>query len=241
MPITTANDIVTEITASYKGIDQTTALNYLAMVVDEICMDHPLIHASFSLRLTANTGEYTLGSGAPWYQLGSTSTANSETIARIDTAHYLPVSGSYRDLVVTSVNELDTRDPNWRYHSSGSPSHIYATTDGTGNVVIGLYPKPDTASTPADGSGFPRVDLRARVKYGSTFTGSTVIPKAITDFDVLKHGVLYRIYQRENNGDAGLHRDNYIAARGRLYRELQMRFNANKPTSTTFNPKPRVI
>jgi len=241
MAIATASDIVREVQAHYKGIDSTSVIDYLNIVVNELCRDLPLTQSKFSLALTADTGEYAFAASAPWYSQGTTNTATSISVLKINSAHYREDSDSYSKLEAVSTQELDAKDPNWQYHDSGKPRYIYTTNNATGVPTLGLYPKPNTTSDPANGSGFPRVDFIARVKYGAAFVTTDPIPAAISDPEVLIHGVLWRIYERENNANYEKHYQLYLMAKARLYNEITNRLRDYKPTNTPTLRSPRVV
>lgn len=246
MAISTAQNILTEVMAHYKGIDSTTALSYIAITVDDLCKDLSLVTSHQSLAFTSGTGEYSFSSGSPWYTWGTTNTATSLPIAKITSAFYRASSTSYNKLIEISPDELTARTPEWRYQASGTPQYIYTENDSSGIPKIGVYPKPDTTSTPADGSGYPRLDFEYRVKYGSTFTNtsnltSTTIPSSITDPNVIIYGALWRIHYRENGGDPGPHYAGFKVARTKLSNELSNRLKGNHESITPLMRPARVI
>lgn len=242
MAIATAADIITEVRAHLRGVDSTTVGSYLSIVMDELCKDLPIVVDKVSLALTANTSEYSLAAGSPFYTWGTTTTSTSVSLVRIESAHYLTSADSRRLLEPTVVQKLDqtpaTQD--WRYQDSGTPEKIAVTPTNTGSFAITLYPAPDTTSSPANGSGYPRVDIVFREKIGAAFTGSAAIPASITDPDVLIQGTLAYVHQREN-GEPGIYWELYMKAKAKLADEIARRHREFRPNFVNTIKAPRGV
>lgn len=200
MAITTAADVITEIRALVRGADSTTASSYLAIAVDRLCFDLPILVGKYSLALTADTSEYSFGSGSPWYTQGTTTTATTASVIRIESASYLESSESATLLDPVSVDELNALAPRWRYTDSSNPTHIYNQNSSAGVTGFGFFPAPDTTSDPANGSGYPRVDFVTWNTFSATFAGAVTIPSSIRNPMVLAYAAAYAIAEREGDG-----------------------------------------
>jgi len=241
MAIATAADVVTEIRAHYKGIDATTAQNYLDITINELCRDFPIIIDRFSIALTADTSEYTIGSGAPFHAYQGTATATSASLVRIESAYYKKDALSGHELKPVTIQELDERNPSWRYETSSTPRNIYVTQNSTGDMKIGLYPAPDTTSDPADGSGFPRIDVVFREKFSSSFTSTQPIPNAITNPMILVYGAIVKICIRENDAKTKDYLPFHQREYGKLYDEMARRHRSSKVPVAGGMKSPRLV
>jgi hypothetical protein len=228
MALGTATEIITEIKAHYKGIDTSTAQSYAIVAFNELCKEIAVVNQSVSLGLTADTGIYPFASGSPWYLIGTGTTTTALPIIKISSVYYLADSTSRIKLIETSPDELDIKFPEWRYQDSGTPQYVFIENDNTGVPQMGIYPAPDTTSSPATGAGYPRVDARYRAKYGDSFTGSTAVPPTISDPLVIVYGALWRIHARENNGALGPHYQLYMSAKTKLGNEISNRLKSNR-------------
>jgi len=247
MAISTAANIITEVQATYRAIDSTTVQSYLSIVMDDLCKDLPIVVDKCTLKLTADTQEYALATGAPWYAWRTTTATQASntcaSLVRIESAHYISSSTSRTPLIPTTVQKLDqtTETQNWRYDDSGTPIYIFTTPNSTGGFSVGLYPAPDTTSSASGGVYYPSVDFVYRNKIGSSFTGTATIPSSITNPDVLVQGVLWHIYKRENNGDDGPYYPLYIKAKSNLADELARRHREYRVNAVNQIQAPRGV
>lgn len=230
MPIATADDILTEVMAHYTSTDTQTASSYIKIAIDRLCFDLPIIVAKYSLRLTADTAEYSFGSGAPWYAWGSTTTATTASVVRVESAFYRSAAGSESKLIATVPQEMDAKIPNWRFADSGTPQKIYHQNDDTGAVALGLYPAPSASSSPATGAGYPRVDMVTWNTFSSGFTGTVTVPSCIKNPLIVAYGALDAIYSREAEGDGRQWHDLYIREKGVLFQQLAGALREYRPT-----------
>lgn len=243
MAITNATEVIAEVMAQYSGSDTTSVTDMLKITVDEICRDFALAVSRASLALTADTQEYAIGSGAPWYtQTNNTVTATTESVVRIKSALYIKDADSGEvPLIPTVPEELIEDYPRYRYDDSADPTHVYTTVGTTGGMMFGLYPKPDTTSVNDTTTtlSYPRVDFEFHSKI--TFTGTTTVPSAITNPLLLVYGTAAKIAQREGDLDRhGYFEQLYNMERASLQKELTSRHIKRKPNHGPMVNAPRV-
>lgn len=242
--LSTANDLVTEVQALWRSGDSTAVAEYLQVTMNEVCRDFPLAVSRVSLILTAETQEYAIGAGAPWYsQTNNTTTATTASVARIKSAIYLESSESSGvTLTPTVPEELIETYPTYRYDDSGNPTHVYTTVGSTGAMSFGLYPKPDTTSVNNTTTtlSYPRVDFEFHTKI--TFTGTTTVPSSITNPMVLVYGTAAKIARREGDPNrAAEFEAMYNMELGNLSKELSSRHIKRKSNFTPTVRSPRVV
>lgn len=243
MALTTATEIITEVRAQYPGADATSAGDMLKVTVDELCRDFSLGVLRASLALTAETQEYGLAAGSPWFsQTNNTVAATTESVARIKSALYIKDADSDPiPLIPTVPEEISGDYPRYRYEESGDPTHVYTTVGPTGATLIGLYKKPSTTSVNNTTTtlSYPRVDFEFHAKVA--FTGTTTVPSAITNPMVLVYGTAAKVAQREGNLERyGYFEQLYALERASLQKELTSRHIKRKPNLTTLVNAPRV-
>lgn len=122
--------------------------------------------------LVAGTHEYTLDTG-------------TQPIDSIRDAYYITSATAAKKLVPTSTDWLDKyAQSDWRTTTdTGEPVYYYVEAKDDGTVKLGLWPKPETATS----GGYPKVTL-----YGSSYrvvTTSTDVPGIIADIRVLINGI----------------------------------------------------
>lgn len=237
----TAAEIITEIQGHYRSIDSTTVASYLIIGINRLCYDLPIMTGRYSLKLTAETFEYPLGSGSPWYAWGSSTTATTATAVRIESAYYVESSTSWVKLFPTSSQELDIDNPNWRYESSSNPTKIYTQNDTSGALSVCLYKIPDTTSTPATGAGYPRVDFVMWNSFASTFSGTVTVPSSIRDPLILVYATMSAIHARENNGEGMEWEQKYLRAKSILSYDFNHRIKGNRPNIVNTINTPRTV
>lgn len=220
MALLTANEIIAEIKAEYPGVDTTTVSNHLAYVMRDICTSIPVALKRVSLALTADTAEYELKSGSPWYGFGSASTSSIADSVGIETAVYVESADSRTPLETTSQDYLFQNYPDYGYEESGTPRYVFLSQDSSGNQTLVLYPAPDTTSDPADGTGYPRLDVTFRLDISSSFTGTQALPDTIKDPSAILRGVVARIKRRENGSADPELEDAYTKEKGKLFQRL---------------------
>ena len=191
-----------EVQAGHTGIDQTTARFFIQETLSDLCNELPLALSSCSLIVTSGTGEYTIAAGSPFYQFNNASVTSSLAIERFNSVLYVQSSTSAYELQPTTTETLDATYPGWRYESSSLPTHYYIDRSSTGAPVIGLFPVPGTTTNPANGTGYPRVDMRFRTRITATYGASDAVPDSLTFPMALVYGALCRIVARET--DSGL-------------------------------------
>lgn len=241
MAITTAANVLTEVLAHFRGEDTTTAESYIAIAIDRLCYDLPILKNKFSLKLTAGTSEYSFGSGSPWYTWGTSNTATTATVIRIESAWYLDSSSAWRRLDPTSTQKLDTENETWRYQDSSSPYEIYTQSDSAGALSIGVFPTPDTTSDPATGAGYPRMDFTTWHTFSSGFAGTATIPSCIRNPLVLVYGALYAIDPREGASDGESWRAKYHREKGILSEQLMSNVKGYRPNIVNAPRAPRTV
>jgi hypothetical protein len=196
------SEVQTEVQAGHSGIDQTTARFFIQESLNDLCSELPLALSSCSLIVTSGTGEYSIAAGSPFYLLGSATATSSLQIDRLNSVFYVQSSTSAYELKPTTTEILDAIYPGWRYESTSLPTHYYIDRTSAGVPVIGFYPVPGTTSSPANGTGFPRVDMRFRTRITATYGGSDAVPDSFPYPMAIVYGALYRIVGRET--DSGL-------------------------------------
>jgi cell wall assembly regulator SMI1 len=170
--VATANDILARVKEIFPDFDtaDTASLRWLQEAHNHI------LHAvrlkpttSTTITLVADQQEYTL----------------SDDVLRVWAATYYESAGSYSPLRETSYDELDLTDKTWRDQASSQPNAYYDLA-----TVIGLYPKPATATS----GGYPKVTIYVSSK--ETLAGSTTMPSNVPDHDAWIHYVATKFTER---------------------------------------------
>ena len=163
------SDLYTIIDDEFASVSPAEKLRYIQRIDTEIRTMMPLAPATVSLTaLVADTQEYAL----------------TDTVLAVWSARYLRTStvSDSKQLIETSVDELDQTIPNWRGKDAGEPDWWYVRGRN-----FGLYLKPDTSSS----ASYPQVQLET--SSAVTLTASSTMPQNINDFSAWTDYACYRI------------------------------------------------
>ena len=218
MAFKTSSEVIAEFQSHFPDCDSTTAASLFLNAIQEIGRDLNLFHDSASLKLNANGGTYNLVSsaGSPWYALGDTTTKATSFLTECHDVYYVTSSTERTQLQPITTKELSDSNPEWRYADSGTPQYFYLTSSSGGAITFGLYPKPDTATSPSNGTGYPRVDLYYRVVPAS----ATEVPDVLRNDDAVLLHMLMRYALRVGDGRHGNYNSLFLEARGRALKSL---------------------
>ena len=228
MPFKTVAEVVAEFQRSFPDCDTTSAQNYLLNALQEVGRDLNLYRDSASLRLNQNSATYSLVSSAaaPWYVLGTSTTKATATATQFFDVYYVESSTSRFKLDPTSPEELTMLDPDWRYADAGTPKYYYLTATSAGALSFGLYPKPDTSSSPSDGSGYPRVDVYYRTVLSSL---PSELPDVLRNDDSILHHMLSRYALAIGDARQPYFEQQFRASRGRALKTINGNQRDNPP------------
>lgn len=155
----TAGDVLSYIAEVYPEMDTSgsLALRLLQEAHNDLLRQIRLYPTeTVDLTLVADTQEYTLDS----------------TVLRAWAATYYYASASPQGLIETSYDQLDYENKLWRDAASGVPTRWYDV-----GSVVGLYPKPATATS----GGYPKVTLY--VSKEKTLSTGTTMPAMVPNYD----------------------------------------------------------
>lgn len=200
MAIDKADDIIGQFRRIYPDCDSTQAQVLLQTVHRELCEDLPIMTDDWSLALSAGGRETEVGTGAPWYATGTSTVKDASGMLMIEHCVYRADGSSSRELQVTSAEELTANTPNWRNTPNGTPQFVYTFTNASGNVTVGLHPAPSSASSPGNGSGYPRLDLKARITNADVFSGVVTKPRTVRSHLIYVYGMAFHYSLEQNNG-----------------------------------------
>lgn len=161
MSYRTATEVQQEFRRTFPDATDTDAAELFLDALRQLSNTFPFYTQDVSLALTSGSALYgvTTSASSPWYVLGTSTEAATESIVAITEAFYAASATDIRPLQQVLISDLDMINPRWRYDDAGTPQYIYVKASTAGNLQVGLHPKPDTSSSPANGSGYPRVDL----------------------------------------------------------------------------------
>lgn len=218
MAFKTSAEVIAEFQSHFPDCDSTTAASLFLNAIQELGRDLNLFQDSASLKLNANGPTYNLVSsaGSPWYDLGTTNTKATSFLTQLYDVYYVTSATERRQMIPITLKELTALDPDWRYAAAGDPEYYYLSSSSAGAVVFGVYPKPDTASSPANGTGYPRIDLYYRVAPSS----ASEVPDVLRNDDSVLHHMLCRYALRVGDGRHSEYKALADASRGRALKTL---------------------
>ncbi len=187
-----------------------SASSYFDATMEELSRELPLYQLTASLRLAADDFDYNLTSAAaaPWYETGTTTTKATEGIWEIKTAVYRKTAGDEWGLAAVSEDDIvNLFGQEWRQAESGDPKYIFISGTEAGALSVCVFPAPETASDPADGTGYPRVDISATRIPASAITG---LPVPLSSMQAIYHRMLYMWFSSLGNSEqAEFHNEKY--------------------------------
>lgn len=151
MPVTVSN-LYTQLNDWFPQVSSTEKLRHIQRAHTRILSLVPLsVATGTNTALVADTKEYSI----------------SDTYMKIWSVRYLTSStqGDSKQLIETSVDELDQTRPDWRGEASGTPAYWYIR-----GSKIGLHPTPDTSSS----ASYPQISYEYTAD--ETLTGSSNLP-----------------------------------------------------------------
>jgi len=171
----TVEQAFTRVKRIFPEADQTSILDYLNEVHNELVTTLPIVVDTEDLTLVVSQQEYTLDAD----------------IVRVWSAYLHKSTTDIRPLTAKDVSEMNIREPLWRRKNASDPTGFYVWRNTT-EQVVGLDPKPISATS----GTYPFV--RLHVTRTATLTRSSDLPKAIMSTDVYVFGACAR-YANEPN------------------------------------------
>jgi hypothetical protein len=147
---------------------------------------------------------------------------SEEVLAVWSAVYHSSATASHR-LTETSIDELDEESGNWRALASGTPRRFYLSTNTTG-AVLGLHPRPDTASS----SGYPKVVLHVS-KRDSLGSGES-LPASLRSSRVYVVGACWLYAEQMYPDRAPMFEAAYLREKGKLGVYMMRRQRRNHPT-----------
>lgn len=172
------SQILARIQRSKRDCSDGVALGFVNDVHGELLSRYSLRDDVLEVSLTAGVQEYGL----------------DETAVMVEVASYVLDSNRSVPLGTLDPGEMDALEPGWRVRAAGTPARFWIGADLSG-ATIGLYPKPDAATS----SGYPLVRLNVRRRQILTSLDS--IPNGLLNGDAYVYGALRRFCEERHQDE----------------------------------------
>lgn len=170
----TINQVIQRLRRQLPDADDTTILDYINEVHDDLLSLVPLNRTEEDISLVANQTEYTL---------------NPSTV-RVWEAEYLRSATDRRPLKGEDITRLALAQPTWRNMPAGVPRRFFIDRDED-EQIVGILPKPNVTTS----GGYPIVKLH--VTRTETLTRTSNVPVGISG-DVYVFGAMARFFTDPN-------------------------------------------